>query len=201
MKGTKASKENGEGKKRKRDDAGKSGRGKKQKKKMESETAPETDEKEAGGEDGTWADLEAYISIIEEGPLCPVNYDPDQPSKPVVDETDPNFVPMPHGPDGLRYHLIDIWVDELEKVLEFEEGESADVEDGAQKRIKGNVPVELLLQPLENLRTESPYKPVRTRAAEALLDERLVEWGVRSREVEADEDEDDSEGEWGGFDD
>ncbi|GLI73871.1 hypothetical protein PoHVEF18_002101 [Penicillium ochrochloron] len=189
--------ESGDAKKRKRQDNGKQGRGKKQKKQTESEPAPAETETEEG--DGKWADLEAYISIIEEGPLCPVNFDPDQSSKPVVDEKDPNFVPMPHGPDGLRYHLIDLWVDELEKVLEFD-GDEVDSEgEPKNRKIKGDVPMELLLRPLEKLRTESPYKPVRTRAIDALDDDRLVEWGIRTRETE--EEEEDSDGEWGGFDD
>jgi ribosomal RNA-processing protein 1 len=106
---------------------------------------------------------------------------------------------MPHGPDGLRYHLIDLWVDELEKVLEFD-GDEVDSEgESKNRKIKGDVPMELLLRPLEKLRTESPYKPVRTRAIDALDDDRLVEWGIRTRETE--EEEKDSDGEWGGFDD
>lgn len=199
VKGNKAGKQNGDGKKRKREDAGKGGRGKKQKKQDKNEQA-DPDAKDADEEDGKWSDLEAYISIIEEGPLCPVNFDPDQPSKPVVDEADPNFVPMPHGPDGLRYHLIDIWVDELEKVLDFED-EKTDGEDGARSRkIKGDVPMDLILRPLEKLRAESPYKPVRTRAEDALDDDRLVEWGVRAPKTPESEEED-NDGEWGGFDD
>lgn len=186
--------ENGDAKKRKRQDTNKKGRGKRQKKQTESE--PETEAEEG---DGKWADLEAYISIIEEGPLCPVNFDPDHSSKPVVDEKDPNFIPMPHGPDGLRYHLIDLWVDELEKVLEFEGGDDDSEDEKKNRKIKSDVPMELLLRPLEKLRAESPYKPVRTRAADALDDDRLVEWGVRTRETEDDEEED-SEAEWGGFD-
>lgn len=206
---------NGDKKKRKRGDVGKAGRGgKKQKKQVESEPASKEDNDEQqdhdqSDSDGKWADLAAYISIIEEGPLCPVNFHPDHPSNSVADENDPNSVAMPHGPDGLRYHLIDIWVDELEKVLEFEEedeveeadraAENSDGENTARNRkIKGDVPMELILRPLEKLRTESPYKPVRTRVAEALDDDRLVVWGVRTREAE-DEDEDDSEQEWGGF--
>ncbi|KAJ5082668.1 hypothetical protein N7532_011711 [Penicillium argentinense] len=184
---------NEDGKKRKREDSGKKGRGKKQKKQEESEPVQEEDVSE---EDGKWADLSAYISIIEDGPLCPVNFDPDQPS----DDLDLDYVSMPHGPDGLRYHLVDIWIDELEKVLEFE-GEGEESEEGTQNRkIKGDVPMELILRPLEKLRTESPYKPVRTRATEALEDERLVEWGIRAPQTN-DGDEEDSDGEWGGFDD
>ncbi|KAJ5744520.1 hypothetical protein N7533_009390 [Penicillium manginii] len=186
----KKSSQKGDGKKRKREDADKKGRGKKQKK-QESEPA---EEEETTDEDGKWADLSAYISLIEEGPLHPVNFDPDQDS----DDEESDFVAMPHGPDGLRYHIVDIWVDELEKVLEFEDGEIA--EDGvANRKIKGDIPMELILRPLEKLRTESPYKPVRTRATEALEDDRLVEWGVRAPTVNED-DEVDSDGEWGGFD-
>ncbi|KAJ6022907.1 uncharacterized protein N7446_013260 [Penicillium canescens] len=180
-----------DGKKRKREDAAKQGPGKKQKKQTQAEAEPATEDDKTNDEDdeAKFPDLAAYISIIEEGPLCPLNYDPDQPK----DEGDPNFVPMPHGPDGLRYHLVDIWVDELEKVLEFEEEGG---EEAPKRKIKGEIPMELILRPLEKLRTESPYKPVRTRAAEALDDDRLVEWGVRTRESEEDDSE---EEEWGGF--
>ncbi|KAJ5852292.1 Ribosomal RNA processing protein [Penicillium soppii] len=161
-----------DGKKRKREDAAKKSRGKKQKKQAEAEAeAAEEEKDDAEDLEAKYPDLAAYISIIEEGPLCPLNYDEDQDKE----SDDPNYVPMPHGPDGLRYHLMDIWIDELEK---------------------GDVPVELILRPLEKLRTESRYKPVRTRAAEALQDDRLFEWGIRTRPVE----EEDSEEEWGGFD-
>ena len=176
-----------DGKKRKRGDSERQGRGKKQKRQYESDPATTT-ENDADAND-QWADLSAYVSIIEEGPLCPVNFDPDL----ATDRDDPNDVPMPHGPDGLRYHVIDIWVDELEKVLEFDE-----TEEGGPRKIKTEVPMELVLRPLEKLRTESPYKPIRTRAAEALDDDRLVEWGLRTRKAE---DDDDGEQEWSGFDD
>ncbi|EAW07736.1 putative ribosomal RNA processing protein [Aspergillus clavatus NRRL 1] len=153
------------------------------------------EEGQAQNGEGDWAELESYLTIIEEGPLCPLNFDPDQPP---ADEKNPNYVPMPHGPDGLRYHVLDIWVDELEKVLEFEEEEGQSEEATKTRKVKGKVPVELLLRPIEKLRKESAFKPVRTRAAETLNDDRLFEWGFRAREVE-DEDDDDSEQEWGGF--
>lgn len=189
----KTSTKNADGKKRKREDAAKQGRGKKQKKQAEAETVEDEEEKDSAEDaEAKFPDLAAYISIIEEGPLCPLNYDEDQ----APDEGDPNYVPMPHGPDGLRYHLIDIWVDELEKVLEFEEVAGDEDEETPKRKIKGDVPIELILRPLEKLRAESAYKPVRTRAAEALEDERLFEWGVRTRKSEED---DDSEEEWGGF--
>lgn len=91
---------------------------------------------------------------------------------------------------------MDIWVDELEKVLEFEEEEGEG--EGQKRKPKGEVPIELILRPLEKLRAESPYKPVRVRAGEALEDERLIEWGFRTRKVE--EEEEDEDEEWGGFD-
>ncbi|KAJ5097423.1 hypothetical protein N7456_008144 [Penicillium angulare] len=174
-----------DGKKRKREDSTKKGKGKKQKKAAE-EQVDDSNEKDAEL-DGQWGDLSAYIDIIEEGPMCPLNFDPDQPEE----DLESDFIPMPHGPDGLRYHVADIWIDELEKVLEFE-GEEG------ERKVQGDIPVELLLQPLEKLRADSPYKPVRTRASEALDDDRLIEWGWRVR-VDPDE-EVDSDGEWGGFD-
>ena len=163
---------------------------------------------DSNGNSDKWTDLTTYLTILEEGPLCPLNLDPDQPS--AIDEAK-DYVPMPHGPDGLRYHLMDIWIDELEKVLEFEEQEQddqgdAEEEDGEAalrpRKVKSDVPMDLLLRPIENLRTQAPHKPVRVNAAETLEDERLFEWGFKTRKVDVneEEDEEDSEGEWGGFD-
>ncbi|KAB8238934.1 hypothetical protein ETB97_007598 [Aspergillus alliaceus] len=175
-------------KKRKREEAAQNGKSKKRSKGKKQSEAREEEEEEQDDET-KWAGLESYISILEEGPLCPLNFDPDQPA---TDEKS-DYVAMPHGPDGLRYHIMDIWIDELEKVLEFEEGA-----DGERKP-KAGVPIDLILRPIEKLRAESPYKPVRTRAQEALDDERLIEWGFRTQKVAADSD-DESDEEWGGFD-
>ncbi|KAF7589623.1 hypothetical protein BBP40_004037 [Aspergillus hancockii] len=188
LKGAQAQNKVGE-KKRKREEvegqkAKKRSKGKKQSEEREDEELEKDDETK-------WAGLEEYISIMEDGPLCPLNFDPDQPA---ADEEN-DYVPMPHGPDGLRYHVMDIWIDELEKVLEFEE---VGDDETKTRKPKGNVPIELILRPIEKLRAESPYKPVRTRAQEALEDERLIEWGFRTRKVDSDEDESDEE--WGGFD-
>lgn len=64
----------------------------------------------------------------------------------------------------MRYHVLDIYVDELERVgvleIEGEEGE----------RLLGE-----LLEPLRRLAKESPTKTVRAKAKEALEDERLPE--------------------------
>lgn len=98
-------------------------------------------------------------------------------------------------PNGLRYHVIDIFVDELERVgvLEMEDEEERDVV------------LERVLEPLRKLKVGSPTKTVRVKAKEALGDERLP--GNEKREDEEGEGEDsDEESEkggdvWGGFDD
>lgn len=90
-------------------------------------------------------------------------------------------------PNGLRYHVLDIYVDELEKVG----GEEWDVEVLA-----------MLLGPVEQLQKESKTKSVRNSAKETLSDDRLKKW--RGEEDKGSEDEDMDEGEdeeWGGIED
>jgi len=90
-------------------------------------------------------------------------------------------------PMGLRYHVIDIYVDELEKVGAFEK-EGDDV-----------VPLEVLeklLEPLRKLAKDSPTKMVRIKSKEALEDERLPGNEKQPGEDTA-EQSDDSDG-WGG---
>ena len=101
-------------------------------------------------------------------------------------------------PNGLRYHVVDLYVDELDK---------ADVDDEA--------PVERILQPARKLRKESANKTVRKRVGEALEDKRLASWkGRRDLGAEREAEEDDGESiegaqdgdtagndEFGGFDD
>jgi len=101
----------------------------------------------------------------------------------------------PKVPNGLRYHVVDIYVDELDKV---------DTER--------NAPLEALLKPLRNLGTDSITKPVRKRVQEALEDERLADWkgeSVKKDEIDLDDGavtndphagvSDDEDGEFGGF--
>lgn len=197
------------GKKRKREESaaatsGKGGKRSKGKKQVEKEQpSPSTEEENDDTEQSKWSDLNAYLTILEEGPLNPLNFDPDQPSA-VNEKTD--YVPMPHGPDGLRYHVMDLWIDELEKVLQFEDTDETN-DDGkpgpkfASRKIKGDVPMDLLLRPIETLRVKGLHKPVRTRAGEALDDDRLVEWGIKEPVMpdEDEDDDDDEEEEWGGF--
>lgn len=197
-------KEDDEGnKKRKRKGEDKSKNGKRRK---PSADDSDDDTKAAGGSeqrDGKWTELESYISLLEEGPLCPINFDPKE-KKPAKDE-----IAMPHGPDGLRYHITDIWLDELEKVVSSYDSEKSEEEIPVKERL--DVPIELLLRPFEKLKKESQTKSVRTKVvSEVLDDERLVEWGFRERKKkrntgsddEDDEDEEDDENaSWDGFDD
>ncbi|KAF2857984.1 nucleolar protein-like protein NOP52 variant [Piedraia hortae CBS 480.64] len=62
-------------------------------------------------------------------------------------------------PDGLRFHLVDIYVDELCKADE-----------------KRQSPLNEALRPLRKLCMETSNKALRRRAQEALQDERLAEW-------------------------
>ncbi|WEW55824.1 hypothetical protein PRK78_001257 [Emydomyces testavorans] len=152
-----------------------------------------------------WADLETYLDMLEEGPLCPINFS----NKHQADSS-----AMPKGPDGIRYHLMDIWLDELEKcATDPVEGDERSEDDGAggaeegedtvrKTRLKGGVPMELILRPIERLKEKSPNKTVRRRATAMLEDERLVMWGVRNRKGAEDSDEDEQEEEeWGGLED
>ncbi|KAF2431107.1 hypothetical protein EJ08DRAFT_660259 [Tothia fuscella] len=93
-------------------------------------------------------------------------------------------------PNGLRYHVIDIYVDEMEKVYEDGEGE--------------DMPVEVLLAPLRTLGKESLTKSIRERCRAALKDERVKQWlgeegesAGKGEEVERDGVDD----EWGGIED
>ncbi|KAI9710907.1 MAG: hypothetical protein M1820_002342 [Bogoriella megaspora] len=64
-------------------------------------------------------------------------------------------------PDGLRYHLLDIYVDEMDKI-------------DADRR--GLMPVQELLEPIRRLALESPTKAIRLQAKETLKDERILDW-------------------------
>jgi ribosomal RNA-processing protein 1 len=89
-----------------------------------------------------WRDtegLDAYIDILSATPL---------------DARDTKI------PNGLRYHVIDIYVDELARLWEVG---------------KDKMPTEVLLRPLRNLGKKSLTKTIRERVKEALEDERLKE--------------------------
>ena len=93
--------------------------------------------------------------------------------------------------NGLRYHVIDLYVDELDKADE-----------------DSSSPFERLIAPMKKMARDSPNKAARKRATEALDDKRVDNWKGRkdiseeSEEEEEDEDEEEGEdGEFGGFDD
>lgn len=67
-------------------------------------------------------------------------------------------------PNGLRFHLIDIFVDEMEKLK-------------PEEMASNPLPLEKLLEPFRVLVVKSPTKLVRTRSKDLLLDGRLVAWG------------------------
>lgn len=106
--------------------------------------------------------------------------------------------------NGIRLHLFDIYLDELERVMKEGLELDADSEEELDwKSVMQNVPVLELLEPIQDLAKNSPTKFIREKAAEVLADERLVEWGVVEATVSADNDEEngeeESEDEWGGF--
>ena len=63
-------------------------------------------------------------------------------------------------PDGLRYHMLDLWVDELENARDEVNVEADEEVLGVTRK---------LLQPVEKLAKDGLTKPVRTRAKETLL--------------------------------
>ncbi|KAI9829701.1 MAG: hypothetical protein M1826_005444 [Phylliscum demangeonii] len=79
-------------------------------------------------------------------------------------------------PDGLRYHLMDVYVDEMDRVDTPRTGE---------------MPVELLLEPLRRLMQESPTKAIRKQADRLLKDERLARWNDQMQASHVEEEEDD----------
>ncbi|CAD0097772.1 unnamed protein product [Aureobasidium mustum] len=118
-----------------------------------------------------WKDVETrkeYLDLLKEIPLNPRD---------------------PKVPNGLKYHVIDVYVDELEKV-------------GDDK-----APYEELMAPLVELGEKAVLKSVRKKVEEALDDDRAKEWlGIEDDEElsEAEEeldDEEDEDEEFGGFDD
>ncbi|KAF2131319.1 hypothetical protein P153DRAFT_286846 [Dothidotthia symphoricarpi CBS 119687] len=109
--------------------------------------------------------LQEWNNIVEETPLEPTNM---------------------KIPNGLRYHVLDIWVDELAKV-----------EEGWEKEEKRET-LETLVQPIEKLAKEGKLKVLRVAAKECLADERLRAWRGQEDEEMVDEEEEEEE-EWGGF--
>jgi len=125
-----------------------------------------------------WADIKSrrkYLAILEETPLCAKDI---------------------RVPNGLRYHVLDIYVDELEVVMPEAEAQWKEV------------PLEEMLGPVTKLAKNSPTKPVRKRARETLEDENVLKWlgKEKPKEVVQSNDEsvegnDEDDGDFGGFED
>lgn len=94
-------------------------------------------------------------------------------------------------PVGLRLHVLDIWVDEVEKAgflpSPDDDDDNADDDQAFLTRLRALVETQL----------RSPSKPVRARARESLADDRLP-WnrGRGGDEGEGEEEQDDG---WAGF--
>lgn len=94
-------------------------------------------------------------------------------------------------PNGMRYHVLDVWVDEMEKVDGVEWEKEARTET-----------LETLVLPIEKLAKEGKLKVLRNAAKECLGDERLRSWRGQEDEVVSDHnDDEEEEAEWGGFED
>lgn len=97
-------------------------------------------------------------------------------------------------PDGLRYHVLDVFVEELDRV---------------DTPRCGGLPLGVLLGPVRGLERGGRSRAVRARAREALGDERLRDWegigagdkGDSGEVGEGGEDSESGEEEWAGIDD
>ncbi|KAI8968590.1 hypothetical protein BDF20DRAFT_897187 [Mycotypha africana] len=106
--------------------------------------------------------VEAYTDMLLEGPLSPSDR---------------------QNPDAIRYHIIDIYFEELRKVIEGTHTEGKEDDDEKEKVNVDEVPLEELSRPITVLSTEGSTKILRNKAKEALKDHRA------SLEQKADNDE------------
>ncbi len=76
-------------------------------------------------------------------------------------------------PDGIRYHVLDVWVDELENVFQ-NENEEDDGEERRKERRKAVVGMITCL--VEEVAGNALTKGVRSKSRDVLADGRLQEW-------------------------
>ncbi|KAI1767763.1 Nop52-domain-containing protein [Hypoxylon sp. FL1150] len=133
-----------------------------------------------GEKDGRWTGprAEGMLRLLEEWPL----------------EATGNLAKVPVG---LRLHVIDIWVDEAEK-LELLDRE--DEQESAEEDKSGKVQFLDRLRDIVEVQAKSTCKPVRMRAKESLTDDRLP-WNTASSDHEMADDGHDGRDSWDGFDD
>lgn len=103
---------------------------------------------------------------------------------------------------ALPYHLCDIWMDELERVVfekDDEENEEQDEEQDDEKVLEKleNVPVDTLVEPFAKLSKSAALKTLREKCkTEVLEDKRYQKWLTQNSD---EEEEDADEEEWKGF--
>lgn len=92
-------------------------------------------------------------------------------------------------PNGLRYHVLDVWVDELEKTKSDWETE------------KDQETLATLIQPIENLAKNGSLKVLREAAKEVLAEDTLRKWRGEEDDLMAESEPEEEDDGWGGFDD
>jgi ribosomal RNA-processing protein 1 len=100
---------------------------------------------------------EEYMTLLEEGPLASNN----------------RKVPL-----GIQYHVIDIYLEELDKVLPAVKDNASEADKKKQENARAQVPIQLLARPMEKIILHSPTKTLRLRVLKSFFDsERLAAFG------------------------
>lgn len=103
----------------------------------------------------------------------------------------------PSMPNGIRFHVMEIYLDSLEKLPEFNTSSERKRSRTPAVPLAERVPLDALLAPVEKLASDSPVKVVRIRAKDMLSDPRISEWrGISNDSVSAHQ----SEEHWQGID-
>lgn len=96
---------------------------------------------------------------------------------------------------ALPYHLCDIWMDEMERVVLKKEGDDEDSDEDDQAF--ATVPIDELVAPFAKLKKNAALKTLREKCRDEVLeDKRYKKWLKEAAENDEDEDE---EEEWKGF--
>lgn len=100
-------------------------------------------------------------------------------------------------PNGIPFHIIDIYCDELEKIM-FEdlekEGDFEEYDEDEKSEIIKATPIETLLKPIVELQKTAIYKPLRVKIKDEFFeDPRLIQWGFQFNEKKEKEKETEEE--------
>lgn len=101
-------------------------------------------------------------------------------------------------PLGLRLHVLDIWVDELEREGYLAGGGGGDSDDSGDQGSTSRALVDSVGEMVKKLRW-CPVKQVRERARASYDADQRLPWVEKTAEEE--EEEEEGDGEWGGIDD